>query len=119
MDELGRYVWHSVANCKLQLTKKERDLLCQGFWLKERQRLVPEDFTSCLRILKLTDTREVVQDVQRWHRMEKRQSHNNDECRERIRTIIESTLTGKARINAYKDRIAETERVKERRRDRV
>ena len=39
---------------------------------------------------------------------------NNDECRERIRTIIERTLTGKARMNAYKDRIAETERVKER-----
>ena len=37
---------------------------------------------------------------------------HNDECRERIRTIIERTLTGKARINAYKDRIAETERVK-------
>ena len=35
------------------------------------------------------------------------------DCRERIRTIIERTLTGKARMNAYKDRIAETERVKE------
>ena len=33
---------------------------------------------------------------------------HNDECRERIRTIIERTLTGKARMNAYKDRIAET-----------
>ena len=38
---------------------------------------------------------------------------HNDECRERIRTIIERTLTGKARMDAYKDRIAETERVKE------
>ena len=37
---------------------------------------------------------------------------HNDESRERIRTIIERTLTGKARMNAYKDRIAETERVK-------
>ena len=37
-------------------------------------------------------------------------------CRERIRTIIERTLTGKARTDAYKDRIAETERVKERNR---
>ena len=37
----------------------------------------------------------------------------NDECRERIRTVIERTLTGNARMNAYKDRIAETERVKE------
>ena len=44
---------------------------------------------------------------------------HKDECRERIRTIIERTLTGKARMNAYKDRIAETERVKERKRVRV
>ena len=35
----------------------------------------PRRFYVCLRTLKLTDTREVVQDVQRWHRMEKRQSH--------------------------------------------
>ena len=44
---------------------------------------------------------------------------HNDECRVRIRTIIERTLTGKARMNAYKDRIAETQRVKERKRARV
>ena len=44
---------------------------------------------------------------------------HGDECRERIRTIIERTLTGKARMNAYKDRTAETERVKERKRARV
>ena len=44
--------------------------------------------------------------------------HNN-ECPERIRTISERTLTGKARMNAYKDRVAETERVKERKRARV
>ena len=43
---------------------------------------------------------------------------HNDECRERIRTIAERTLTGKARMNACKDRIAETERVRERRRAR-
>ena len=41
---------------------------------------------------------------------------HNDECRERIRTIIERTFTGKARMNAYKDGIVETERVKERKR---
>ena len=41
----------------------------------------------------------------------------NNECRERIRTIIERTLTGKARMIAYKDRIAETQRVKERKRE--
>ena len=40
---------------------------------------------------------------------------HNDECRER-ESIIERTLTGKARMNAYKDRIAETEQVKERKR---
>ena len=39
--------------------------------------------------------------------------HNN-ECRERVRMIIERTLTGEARMNAYKDRVAKTERVKER-----
>ena len=44
---------------------------------------------------------------------------HNDECRERIRTIIERILPGKARKDAYKDRIAETERVKERKRARV
>ena len=37
--------------------------------------------------------------------------HDN-ERRERIRTIIERTLTGKARMNAYIDRVAKTERVK-------
>ena len=44
---------------------------------------------------------------------------HNDECRGRITTIIDRTLTGKARMNAYKDRIAETERVKERKRARI
>ena len=44
---------------------------------------------------------------------------HNDECRERFRTIIERTSTGKARMNANKDRNAETERVKKRKRARV
>ena len=44
--------------------------------------------------------------------------HNN-ECRERIRTIIERTLMGNARMSAHKDRAAETQRVKERKRARV
>ena len=44
---------------------------------------------------------------------------HNDECRERIRLIIERTLKGKAKMNASKDRIAETEGVKERKRARV
>ena len=44
---------------------------------------------------------------------------HQEEYRERIRTIIEKTLTGRAGMNAYKDRIAETQRVKERERARV
>ena len=44
---------------------------------------------------------------------------HNDEYRERITTIIERTLTGRAKMNAYKDRIAETQRTKERRWARV
>ena len=42
-----------------------------------------------------------------------------DEFRERVGTIMERTLMGVARMNAYEDRIAETERVKERKRARV
>ena len=57
---------------------------------------------------------EVVRVVQRWHRMEDRQKPNSNDCRERIRTIIERTLTGKATMNACKDRVADTERLKER-----
>ena len=107
---------------ELKLTKnvtagqrKERDPHCQGLWLKERQKLNRE---YSLRTLKLTETLEAAQDAQRLHRMGATKPHN-DECRERIRTIIERTLTGKARMDAYKDRIAETERVKERKRVRV
>ena len=48
---------------------------CQGLWLRERRRLNLEDSTFCLRILRLTDTLEVVRVVQRLHRMEERQSH--------------------------------------------
>ena len=44
--------------------------------------------------------------------------HNN-ECRERTRTIIGIILTGNARVNAYKDRVAETVRVIARTRARV
>ena len=44
---------------------------------------------------------------------------HHDECRERIKTIIERTMTGKARMNAHKDRIAGKERVKERKIARV
>ena len=60
---------------------------------------------------------EVVRVVQRWHRMEKRPDHN--ECRERIRMIVERTLMGKAKVNSYNDSVAETERVNEGKRVRV
>ena len=42
------------------------------------------------------------------HRKGKATKPRKDEFRERVGTIIERTLTGKARMNAYKDRIAET-----------
>ena len=44
---------------------------------------------------------------------------HRDEFRERVGTTIEKTLTGEARNDTCKDRIAETERVRERRRARV
>ena len=73
--------WQMVAP-ELKLTKKvtaDKEGAgpphCQGLWLKERQKLNPEDSTSCLRTLKLTDTREAAQDAQRLHRMGKRQNH--------------------------------------------
>ena len=67
----------------------------------------------------LTDTREAVQDGAALASHGKATKPHDDEGRERIRTIIERTLTGKAGMNAHKDRIAETERVKERKRARV
>ena len=79
----------------------------------------PEDSTSCLRTSNLTDTLEAAQDGAALASHGRATKPHNDECRERIRTIIERTLTGKARMNAYKDRIAETGRVKERKRGRV
>ena len=60
---------------KVTADKEGAEPHCQGLWLKERQRWNPEDSTSCLRTLKLTDTLEAAQDVQRLHRMVKRQSH--------------------------------------------
>ena len=44
---------------------------------------------------------------------------SKDEFRERVGTIIERTLTGEARMDTYKDKIAETERVRERKRART
>ena len=79
-----------------------------------------EDSTFCQQTLRLTDTLEVVRVVLRLHRMEERQNPRMTNVEnESERSIIERTLTGKARMNAYKDRIAETERVKEKKRARV
>ena len=109
-------MWHSVANGgsrikadeEHRLTMEERDPHCQGLWLKERRRLNPEDSTSCLR----TGCAALASHGRAT-------KPHDDECQERIRTIIERTLTGKARVDAYKHRIAETARVKERKRARV
>ena len=59
------------------------------------------------------DTLEVVPVARRLHRMEERQSHMMTNAESEPEPIVERNLTGKARLNAYKDRIAETERVKE------
>ena len=72
--------------------------------MTKRQRLNPEDSTSSQAVLSSHGTAT---------------KPHNDECRERVRTIVERTLTGKARMTAYKDRIPETGRVKERKRARV
>ena len=65
------------------------------------------------------DKRAVAQDAQRLRRVKKRQSHTMMDAEKGSESIIERSLTGKARMNAYKDRIAETERVKERKRARA
>ena len=83
--------------------------------MKERKRLNPEDSTSCLEAHAQTVGCPGCAALASHRRATK---PHNDECRERIRTIIERTLRGKARMNAYKDRIAETERVIERKRAR-
>ena len=114
--------WKMVAELRLTqkvtADKKERDLHYQGLWLKERPKLNPEDSTCCRLTLKLTDTLEAAQDVQHLHRMEKRQSHKTAKAvRESERSLRELSFIGKARMNAYKDRVAETERVKETRKN--
>ena len=42
-----------------------------------------------------------------------------DEFRKRVGTVVERILAGEARMETYEDRIAETERVRERRRARI
>ena len=60
---------------------------CQGLWLKEHRKLNPEDFTSCLRTLKLTVTLEVVRDTHCLYRIEKSPNHarmNSESGSERL-----------------------------------
>ena len=111
--------WQMVAP-ELKLTKKvaaDKEGAgpphCRGLWLKERQRLNPEDSTRCPDIEAHGHTGGSPGCAALPSHGKATKPHN-DECRERVGTIIERTLTGEARMNAYKDRIAETERVKER-----
>ena len=71
------------------------------------------------RTSRLTVTLKVVQVVQRPHRMEERSNRTTTNLEKESERLIERTLTGKARMNAYKDRVAESERVEERNRARV
>ena len=65
---------------ELKLTKRvtanerERDLCCQLLWPRNLQRLSVGDSTFCLRILKHTDTGEVVRDASCLHRRKKREN---------------------------------------------
>ena len=65
------------------------------------------------------DTLEVVRVARRLHRMQERRSHMMTNAESEPVPIIERTLTGKVRMKAYKDRIAEPERAKEKKRARV
>ena len=69
-------------------------------------------------MLKLTDTLEVVRDARCLFRMEKKQKPRKNEFRERVGTISERTFKGESRTDTCKDRIAETQRVRESRRAR-
>ena len=85
--------------------------------MKEFQVLSREDPSCCLLTSTLTVTVEVVLVVRRWHRMEEQPNLTLIDVENRLQTIIERTLTGKARMDAYKESVAETdetERVKER-----
>ena len=62
---------------------------------------------------------EIVLIVQRYHRMGRAIYSHNDEFEERITTNIGRFLTGRGRMNAYKDRIVEKKQVKEIKRARV
>ena len=115
--------WQMVApelqrRIKSQLTKKERDPHCQGSWLKALE-AEPTRFYVLSADIEAHGHTGGCPGCAALASHGRATKPHNDECRERIRTIIERTLTGQARMNACKDRIAETERVKKRRRARV
>ena len=68
-----------VVVTETRVTKKfitdEEETERQELWTKILQRLSVEDPTCCLRMLKLTDTSEVVRETRCLHRMGKRQNH--------------------------------------------
>ena len=108
--------WQMVApelkltkKVKSQLTKKERDLPLPRIVAERTPEVEPRRFYV------LSADIEVYGHTAGCPGCAALASHgeatkpHHDECRERIRTIIERTSTGKARMNAYIDRIAETE----------
>ena len=102
-----------------QLTKKERDPIAKDLWLKEHQETEPRIFYVLSADIEAHGHTGGCPGCAALASHGQATKPQNDECRERIRTIIERSLTGKARMNAFQDRIADTERVKERKRARV
>ena len=120
-DELGRFVWYSVADGGSGIEVDEESHSRQRRSGTPLPRIVVERapevvFSAGIETHGHTGGCPGCAALASHGRATKPQ---NNECRERNRTIFERTLTGKARMNAYKDRIAETEQVKERKRARV
>ena len=126
VDELGRFVWHSVADVasELKLKKVTADKEGAGSPLprivvERTQETEPRRFHVLSTDIEAHGHSGGCPGCAALASHGKATKPHNKGCRERTSTIIERTLTGKARMNAYKDRIAETERVKERKRARV
>ena len=105
--------WQMVAP-ELKLTKKVTAAAgphCEGLWWKELRRLTRRFYVVSADIEAHGHTGGSP-GCAALASLGRAIKPHDDECRERIRTIIERSLTGKARMTAYKDRIAETERVR-------
>ena len=69
IDEMGRFVWQPFAcdrrnwRTSSLRTEKERIFYCQERWSRNLWKLRTENSTSCMRILELADTWEVVWDT--------------------------------------------------------